>query len=321
LKPSGARRGIITRRPTFLNATRERKTSRAPIVRRNTKSLNGARSAEGTVEHASPLANQSMSPFVVSGCDITIRPLTTLDELAACVDVQRSVWGWADVDLMPLRLFVLMQHVGGVVLGAYHDDRLVGFVNCVPGLHDGRPFWHSHMMGVLPPYQNRGIGTALKLAQKRHALDRGITSIQWVFDPLEAKNAYLNIAKLGAVVRRYSINHYGASTSPLHAGLDSDRLVAEWRLDAPPIVVRPWDHRTVFVPDNVQAMRRLDPPAVKRLQLAVREQFLRNLSQRLIAAGCERHPHGSTYVFTPDAAWTARLPLGDVTEEDQNVGG
>jgi predicted GNAT superfamily acetyltransferase len=262
---------------------------------------------------------RSVETLVAPAPDLAIRPLTLLDEFAACVAIQRTVWGWADVDLMPVRLFVLMQHVGGVVLGAYHGDDLVGFVNCVPGTHDGEPFWHSHMMGVLPAYQNRGIGTALKIAQKAEALERGVVSIQWVFDPLDTKNAYLNIGKLGAMVRRYSVNHYGASSSPLHAGLDSDRLVAEWRLDVPPIDAGIRVVRAVVVPDEVRTLRRTDPAAVRRIQLAIREQFLRNLSDGLIVVACERLPHGSEYGFGRDPFAVGLWPVAD--DEGSSVGG
>jgi predicted GNAT superfamily acetyltransferase len=121
-----------------------------------------------------------------------------------------------------------------------------------------------------------------------------------VFDPLDAKNAYLNIGKLGAIVRRYSVNHYGASSSPLHAGLDSDRLVAEWRLDVPPVDGGIHVVRSVVVPNEVRTLRRTDPPAVRRIQLAIREQFLRNLSDGLVVVACERLPHGCEYGFGGD---------------------
>ena len=228
--------------------------------------------------------------------DVEIRCLATVDEFARCVELQRAIWQWADIDLMPVRLFVLVQHVGGLVLGAHDADDLVGFVSCIPGVHEGSAYWHSHMMGVLPAYENRGIGTALKLAQRQHALRRQVSSIQWVFDPLVAKNAYLNIAKLGAIVRRYSINHYGASTSPLHAGIDSDRLVAEWRLDC--LRTRfDGETRTIAVPADIRELKRADVRAVRSIQLSVRERFLRHLADGFVVVGCERHPDHSQYIF------------------------
>lgn len=252
------------------------------------------------MEHAIDLENGQSASRTVQPCGVTIRRLTTIDEFAACVDVQRAVWGWADLELTPVRLFVLMQHVGGIVLGAHRGDELVGFVNCTPGIDRGTPFWHSHLMGVLPAYRDQGIGTALKLAQRDHAVRHGIGSIQWVFDPLEAKNAYLNIAKLGAIVRRYSVNHYGASSSRLQAGLDSDRVVAEWRLGAADGPAQRRDSgliRRVRVPADAQTLRRVDLPAARDLQLRLRGQFLRNLSDGFIVVGCERDGEWSEYVF------------------------
>lgn len=247
--------------------------------------------------HKMDVDDRPMKAVATLGCDVAIRALSTMSELAACVEMQRTVWGWADLDVMPVRLFVLMQHAGGVVLGAYRDRTLVGFVNCVPGIHEGRAFWHSHMLAVLPAYRDRGIGTALKLAQREHARCQRVGSIQWVFDPLEAKNAYLNIAKLGAVIRRYSVDHYGASTSRLHAGVESDRVIAEWRVDGAPVACRPGETRTLALPANVQAMRRVDLEAVKALQRTVRGQFLLNISEGFVVVGCRRHLHDIEYVF------------------------
>jgi predicted GNAT superfamily acetyltransferase len=228
--------------------------------------------------------------------DVEIRPLTTVAEFARCVDLQRAIWRWSEIDLMPTRLFVLMQHVGGLVLGAHDGDDLVGFVNCVPGVHERRAYWHSHMMGVVPAKQNRGIGTALKVAQRAHALRAGVGWIQWVFDPLVAKNAYLNVAKLGAIVRRYSANHYGASSSPLHAGLESDRLIAEWPLDTTAIRVGR-ETRTIVVPADIQSLKHVDMEAVRALQLSVRRQFLQLFADGFVVVDCYRGVDHSLYVL------------------------
>ncbi len=227
---------------------------------------------------------------------MAIRPLTSIDEFATCVEVQRAVWGWADIDIMPVRLFVLMQHVGGLVLGAYGAGELIGFVNCVPGVDRGNTYWHSHMMGVLPAYQDRGIGTALKLAQRQHALARGVSAIHWVFDPLQAKNAYLNIAKLGAIVRRYSVNHYGASSSPLQAAADSDRLVAEWWL-APFRARFGPETRTIDVPGDIRTLKVVDASAIRPIQLAVREAFLKHLAAGFVVTGFERRGSCGVYIL------------------------
>ena len=109
-------------------------------------------------------------------------------------------------------------------------SNLIGYALAIPGLRDGRPYFHSHMLAVAPEYRNRGVGKMLKLAQREDALARGIELIEWTFDPLEIKNAFFNIEKLGAIVRRYTPDFYGASTSPLHGNLPTDRLHAEWWL-------------------------------------------------------------------------------------------
>jgi len=151
------------------------------------------------------------------------------------VEVQIAVWGYADGDLIPKRVFIVAAAIGGQVLGAFDTSKadaeaIVGFAMALPGYRDGQAYLHSHMLAVLPEYRNHGLGRRLKLAQRDDALARGIARMEWTFDPLEIKNAHLNIARLGAIVRRYKRDFYGPSTSPLQGGLPTDRLVAEWWL-------------------------------------------------------------------------------------------
>ncbi len=114
-----------------------------------------------------------------------------------------------------MRFLVVVSHVGGHVFGAYDGGRMVGFCFAIPGIKpDGRPYLHSHMLGVLPEYRNLAVGRRLKLRQREDALARGIELIEWTFDPLELKNAYFNIERLGAMVRRYSENQYGDHRQP-----------------------------------------------------------------------------------------------------------
>ncbi len=131
-------------------------------------------------------------------------------------------------------LFLLASKIGGQVIGAFTATGLmVGFAMALPGVRDGRPYLHSHMLAVLPEYRNAGLGRRLKLAQRDDALARGFELMEWTFDPLEIKNAYLNITRLGALSRRYAADFYGPSSSPLQAGLPTDRLYAEWWLRSP----------------------------------------------------------------------------------------
>jgi len=188
---------------------------------------------------------------------ITIRNCETLDELNACVLLQKEVWNFSDIDLMPLRIFVVSQKIGGQIIGAFDGGEMVGFVFSIPGSRAGHSYLHSHMLAVRQSWRNHGLGRRLKLAQREDAIQRGFELIEWTFDPLEIKNAHLNLARLGAIARRYSINHYGYSSSPLQGGLPTDRLVAEWWLKS---------RRVVGLlerkePPRVQPVQRVEVPA------------------------------------------------------------
>jgi predicted GNAT superfamily acetyltransferase len=161
---------------------------------------------------------------------IRIESLTGLDQFDRCVALEEAVWGYDPADMIPRRMFLLASRIGGQVLGAFAGDTLVGFAMALPGYRNGRAYLHSHMVGVLPQYRNLGIARALKLAQRDDALARGIELMEWTFDPLEIKNAHLNIARLGVIVRRYQRDFYGPSSSPLQGGLPTDRVYAEWWL-------------------------------------------------------------------------------------------
>jgi predicted GNAT superfamily acetyltransferase len=165
---------------------------------------------------------------------IRIKSFTELEQFDECVALEEAVWGYDPADMIPRRVFLLASCIGGQVLGAFDTDapnaRPIGFAMALPAYRNGHPYLHSHMVGVLPEHRNRGIARALKLAQRDDALARGIDLMEWTFDPLEIKNAHLNIAKLGAIVRRYQHNFYGPSSSPLQGGLPTDRVYAEWWL-------------------------------------------------------------------------------------------
>jgi predicted GNAT superfamily acetyltransferase len=226
-----------------------------------------------------------------------IRPLTTFDEFERCVELQLEAFGSVERDLQPARLYRVQALVGGLVLGAFDGDRLVGFNNCMPGIRDGKPYWHSHMLAVAKDYQNAGIGAKLKLEQRAVALERGITLIQWTFDPLQAKNAYLNIEKLGVIVRRYEVELYGQYTA-----FQTDRLIAEWWLDKARLHAEGSDVRRLYIPASVQDLIRQSPASFRDLQLRVREQFLKNLSEDYFVAGFERTDEWSAYLFVPGAS-------------------
>jgi predicted GNAT superfamily acetyltransferase len=166
----------------------------------------------------------------VTADSIVIRKCQGLDEIRACVALQKEVWSFSDSDLVPLRIFVVAEKIGGQVIGGFAGRELVGFAMAIPGFRAGHAYLHSQMLAVRKEHRNTGLGRRLKLFQRDDALARGIELIEWTFDPLEIKNAYLNIERLGAIARRYYVNQYGVTSSPLQAGLPTDRLVAEWWL-------------------------------------------------------------------------------------------
>ena len=178
--------------------------------------------------------------YAPDGAPIVLRSCHGLAEMDACVRLQVETWGYADGDVIPRRLFTVAQRIGGQVIGAFDaEGRMVGFAMSLPGVKPGKaadaqpmPYIHSHMLAVTPKYRNAGIGRRLKLYQRQEAVGRGIRLMEWTFDPLEIKNAFLNIHRLGVIVRSYTPNFYGVSSSRLQAGLPTDRLHAEWWMES-----------------------------------------------------------------------------------------
>jgi predicted GNAT superfamily acetyltransferase len=167
---------------------------------------------------------------------IEIRKCDKLEEFRRCVEIERAVWGESDLETEPYVTFVLANQTGGHVLGAFDGELMVGFTMAVAGLRNGRAYLHSHMTGVIASHRNRGVGRLLKLYQREEALGRGLRRIEWTFDPLETRNAHFNFNRLGAISRKLMANFYGVTTSPLHRGLPTDRLLVEWDLDSRRVV-------------------------------------------------------------------------------------
>jgi predicted GNAT superfamily acetyltransferase len=243
-----------------------------------------------------------------TGNKIKIRHCDQVSEFQACVDLQKEVWGFADADLIPVRMFVVASKIGGQVIGAFDGRTLVGFALSIPGARNGQTYLHSHMLAVREQYRNGGLGRRLKLAQREEAMVRGFQLMEWTFDPLEIKNAYLNIEKLGAIVRRYSVNQYGMSSSPLQGGLPTDRCVAEWWLSSNRVrQVIERNEQPRFAPEKTITVPRLiyqwkaDPSKRDRardVQLANREQFLSAFSRGLAVLGYQRDAEGGgTYLL------------------------
>jgi predicted GNAT superfamily acetyltransferase len=226
---------------------------------------------------------------------ITIRKCDGIGEFKACVALQKEVWNFADADLVPLRIFVVSEKIGGQIIGAFDGNELIGFAFSIPGERGGRAYLHSHMLAVRTAWRDRGLGRRLKLAQREDAIQKGFELIEWTFDPLEIKNAYLNLTRLGAVARRYSVNHYGDSSSPLQGGLPTDRLVAEWWLKSRRVVDLLKKNQPpqfsveskITVPSQIYAWKASNANRAKaaKVQESNRVEFLRALPQGLAALG------------------------------------
>ena len=229
---------------------------------------------------------------------ITIRPLAAPQEFQTAVQLQKQIWGFEDVELLPVRLFIVATKVGGQAFGAFDGNRMVGFCLAIPGLKPGGGYYlHSHMLGVTREYRDRGVGRLLKLTQREDALARSIDLVEWTFDPLEMKNAYFNVERLGTIVRRYVRNQYGMTTSHLHGGLPTDRCVAEWWVASPRVkaivggsepVVRPEILERISVPADFATIRRDDLKRARQMQQEISSRFEACFERRLAVVGVER---------------------------------
>jgi predicted GNAT superfamily acetyltransferase len=259
---------------------------------------------------------ESPEPEIRSHSSIRIRKCNGIEEYRACVALQKEVWKFEDAELVPLRMFIVAEKVGGQIIGAFDGDSLVGYVFSVPGTRAGHPYLHSHMLAVKESHRDRGLGRTLKLAQREDALARGFELIEWTFDPLEIKNAWLNVIKLGAIARRYYVNHYGYTSSVLHQGLPTDRLVAEWWLKSKRVVSLLDSRRapafktvkTIGVPAEIYRWRAsaADVPKAAEVQKRNREEFLQAFAQNLAVLGYERdtRDNGTFLLGNWDENWS-----------------
>ena len=243
--------------------------------------------------------------------EYTIRDCSTVEDFTGCLNLQRKVWQFSDLDITPLRTFVITRHSGGITFGAFDpNNQLLGFGHMLPAFGEKlKPYFYSQMLAVEPELQNSGIGVKLKLAQHDFAQKAGVPMITWTFDPLQSRNAHLNINKLGCVIRKYTVNYSGnVSTSALHAGLDTDRLFAQWwvgsqritdalagkrRTDSPEAALE--------IPREIDELKKQDLAEARRWQLQLRADFQKLLSEGLYCAGFEANPNGnSRYLFFKD---------------------
>ena len=239
--------------------------------------------------------------------EIIVRKCESLDDFHHCVDLQRAIWGEADLEVEPSTMFVVAAHSGGQVLGAFDGDRLVGYTLAVVGLRDRMPYLHSHMTGVLKGYRDRGVGRMLKLFQRGEALGRGMRLIQWTFDPLELRNAHFNLNRLGAICREYQPNLYGVTTSPLHRGLATDRLLVEWHLDSARVVAAienlvkdPVEAPAIIeLPAELERWQRENSSQIGDVQARLREEFTRWFAKGYAAVALRTATGNRAYLLAP----------------------
>ena len=249
---------------------------------------------------------------------IQIRSCEGFDELDACVQLQIETWGYDQNEIIPRKTFMLAQKIGGQVIGAFDNElaagepgeqaaALVGFAMALPGIKQTRngpkPYLHSHMLAVRPSHRNQSLGAQLKWEQRREALSRSIAYMEWTFDPLAIKNAFLNIHRLGAISRRYLVNFYGVSSSRLQGGLPTDRLMAEWELDSPRVKAvfarHPADAETIkqriLVPAPIDQWKASEASRDRALavQFEIQQKFQHAFSRGLAVLDFSRDAEGN----------------------------
>lgn len=236
--------------------------------------------------------------------EVIIRECTSIEELDHCVLLQRDVFGLPDLEISPRRHLIVSKQAGGWTLGAFAEDRLVGFVHHLTGVRNGNEvFGYSHMMAVDREYQNKGVGARLKWSQRARALEEGRDFIKWTWDPMQARNAHFNLNRLGVVVSTYGENFYGTDyvtsltgQAPL-PGIDSDRLFAGWHIrsdrvdrlgkgESVPITSTP--EARIRIPSEWTQLLKTDPHRAKDELLRTRAEFQECFRNGLVCAGFQR---------------------------------
>ena len=246
--------------------------------------------------------------------DIIIRECQTLDELHACVSLQREVFALPEVEISPVRHFIVTKNAGGFTLGAYAEGELIGFVLSVSAILRGERALYSHMTAVRKGYQGSGIGARLKWAQRERALSENIKYIKWTFQPILARNAFFNLEKLGAEIREYEANFYGTDYSTAHneggsLGIDSDRLFAEWDLLGPKATALgegksfveerepAWE---IEIPNDWDALVAVDLELAIAEQNRVKAEFGEAFGRELVCRGFRRDDNRPAYSLYED---------------------
>lgn len=247
--------------------------------------------------------------------EIEIREVTSVEEFAECVALQKEVFASPDLEISPVRHLIVTMHAGGWTLGAFAGGKLVGFVLSVPMFRNltERAFY-SHMTAVRQGFQNYGIGARLKWAQRERALSEGINYIKWTYQPVQARNAFFNLERLGVTVKTYLPNFYGTdySTSAEQneiIGLDSDRLFAEWQLDSPKVNALAKGEkftetgsaaRAIEIPNHWNNLVATNPEKAIAEQTRIKHEFQKAIADGLICKGFERSETTPRYLLFED---------------------
>lgn len=259
--------------------------------------------------------------------DVRVEPLHSCEQFRAVELLQVAVWGMPDREVVPAHQLLAVARTGGLVLGAFAGDLLVGFSYGFPAVREAARFFYSHMTGVLPEWQSRHVGFALKCAQRAWALEQGYDRIVWTYDPLQARNAHFNLHRLGAEASRYYVNYYGEMPDALNRGLESDRLEVDWWIARDPVRARlegrpegpppqashpvleaegelPGPVRDprgrwvrIAVCASIRALLEQDPYCAHRWRLATRQAFQRCFAARYVAVDFVRTDRGGWYLL------------------------
>ena len=243
--------------------------------------------------------------------EIEIREVFEVAELAACVNLQRDVFASPDLEISPVRHLIVNKYTGGFTLGAFAGEKLVGFVLTIPMFRREKRAFYSHMTAVAAEFQNYGIGAKLKWAQRARSLQEGINYIKWTFQPVQARNAFFNLERLGATVSEYKPNFYGTdySTSTEQnevVGLDSDRLFADWNLDSPKVTAlskgetsgeKSESVRTIEISNEWNDLVKTNPEKAIETQARVKREFQASFTEGLICKGFERSETNPRYLL------------------------
>lgn len=241
---------------------------------------------------------------------VAIRECLSIEDFQQCIELERAVWKDDDIGIMPIRLYMISQACNAPTIGAFESSgRLVGFVHTMIALMDRHAVYHSHLAAVIEDLRHKDIGFRMKLAQRQHALKAGVPLIIWTFDPLQSRNAHLNINKLGAIVRRYEVNYYSEGLSTVFdSDVPSDRIFAEWWVSSPHVESvlagnRPYvgdETKSVLIPEDIKQVRSRSVEEHLKWRIRVREDFQSALAGGLIVRGFERADGTSRYLLGAD---------------------